>query len=301
MAEELYTDMAPFEFTPDGGSNTVGPLFSISLPFGLANQAQRHSGQRFTSTILHAGGQPTLTISMPAKFALDNFGLGLNKLSDFKFWLATYADGERQAGATHSNYQAASGAYLVVDSISASNKSVATASCRVIPLAGSDVADPWTRNDDASLPTLSAEPTLNTLGPMANGGTAQDGLQSISVNLNQLFEPLPTDGDRYAKRVRYAGGSPTINGTHVGTLGINTLAGFEGVNVTDLDFYLRENDTANGTLKTTGIELAIADGYLQIDSVANTQDGTTSTNFSVVCESSSGTHPISYTASASIP
>jgi hypothetical protein len=174
------------------------------------------------------------------------------------------------------------------------------ATVRIVPVS-SDGDVPYTESTSASLPSLSAEPVFHTLGSVAVGGSAVDGLQSFNVNFNHDMQPIRSDGERYATSVRYGGASMVISGTTIGATDIQAQAGFIGTTVTNLDFYLRENDTANGTLKSTGIELAVANGYLQIDNFNATQDSATAVSFTAIPESeSNGTSPIVYTASATV-
>lgn len=296
------SDLAPVSVTISGGATHVLAVLAVALPFNLAIEHQRHSGRRFASSSLHSGGGPVLTLTMPARQAVDVFGLGLTKLSDIKVYLSTYADGLRATGAAHSYLQAATGGFAVIESIQAAHRQIATATVRIIPIASSDVANPITRVDSAALPSLAAEPVLNTLGTIDIAGTVREGLQEIQIALNPLLTPVESDGRRFAREVLYQGGNPVVTGQHAGPLGLNTAAGFDGLIVTaSTDVYFRENDATNRTLKTTGMRFEFGDGVLQVDDVQAQQDQAALSSFMITGRSDDDDHPLTYTASASLP
>lgn len=294
-------DLAPLQLTISS-VDTVIPVAAVGLANGNGMTPVKHSGRLFESSILHAGGGAGITVTVPVRFAMDTFGLGVTSFSAGKQFCYTFdSDGKHQSGANNVAWSAASGGRAVITRIGADQKGVVWAQVQIIPFAADDRAYPWVRSDDETIPALASEPVLNTLALMANGGVKVGGLRNLQIDLGQNLRPLQVDGRRYAREALYRGGTPRITGAHTGVLDLQAVAGEEGVAVSDLDFYLRENDPTNGTLKETGIELAVAEGWLYPVELDLTQDVAGAQGFAVTPLSDSDTHPIAYTASATIP
>lgn len=296
-------DLQPVSITI-AAATTILPVTSVSVGTGLVNQQLRHSGNRSTSTVLFSGGQNEITLTMPVQIALDTFAMGqVTAYTDLKIFMAKFnTDGNRETGANHIAWQSTGGIVIPV-SFNAQWPSIVTATVRIIPFGSDDTADPLAELTGQTLPSLAEEPALHTMGPMESNGVRVDGMTTFDFALNNNLEVLRSSGTRYPDRVLYEGANPGFSSSSANVEDLIALAGFSGaVKATDVDFYLRENDEAAGTLKATGIKLSMGSSLIEIESTSLTQDSTTPVQFTVTgLEQDPVAFPVAYTASATIP
>ncbi len=294
-------DLAPISINL--GAPDVLPVTSNGVEFGPNNRQLRHSGNLSPSSVLFGGGTMGINVVMPIKQALDRFPFGqLTPYTNLITYLRTFdSSGNPQSGANHISWTSAAGVGIIT-SFSASPQTITTATVRFIPFSSNDIDEPLVEATGVSLPTISAEPVLSTMANMVNNNVILETLQSLNVELGQDIHVL-SGPNRYPRQAFYQGSSPVISGEVTNTEDLLAITGFAGsVKTTNLDWYLRENDEANGTLLATGIRLRMANALIETSGLDMAQNTISSNSFTATgLEQDPLVFPIAYSASETIP
>lgn len=145
----------------------------------------------------------------------------------------------RVAGSVHRSFAATKG-MMYVSGISASQSGLAAASVVVDPLSTDGDAVAVTESATATLPSVSTPTRVFTLGDVGLNGTLQEGLQSMSLTLNQGVDKAPYDGGVYATCSHIDEGSPVVELETAEAGGLASLLSTGGVTVSsNVDVFLR--------------------------------------------------------------
>ncbi len=298
MTAAVLTSLAPLTL----GSTTL-PTENLRVSPDVASVMHRTSGNEFGSVMAVLGGSPKISFDCTAAEAYTAIGFKGTMFTTCDVYLATFASGIRSAGSGHPKYALAASAkaFAYIRSISASQTGIAMASVEVLLLSSDGVTHPISPTT-ASLPALSAQPALRTLGPGKINGTAYAGLVSMNLDLAPTVEAILSDGSLYPQVCAYAGGAPVITVEHADPETLRGVLGFQGVSLaSNYVQYLRDVDATTQTLSTTGISLTVASGRVIPLEFGASNLQIARGGYRVECLSTSTTHPVILATGATVP
>lgn len=267
---------------------------------------QGHSGNLFPSIMTHPSALPRFQFRTPFLAAFNLIGFGVLKLTALEVYMAKFVDFARSSSAVHRKYSLASNALAcaVITGVSVEKNGVAWANVEVFCLSADGLAHPLAEVDNASLPTLSGEPALHTLGPIKVNGTTLGGVASLSMDLGQNYTLEMSDGDRFARDIILLGGAPTISGMFDSPeVAESTLTQLGVAFSSNFVAFFRAFDATSGLIDTggAGISLTMASGKV-IPMPVNTEYGQIAKGgFTAYGLSSTATHPVAVNSSATVP
>ena len=280
------TVFAADEITPDPGVNLE--LF-------------RHSGNPYGSQALRLGAAPSVRFRTPFLDVYNALGLRSTKLTAFSFTFRKFSDYLTAAGSVHPTFSLAASATAAARIVGASvsQKGLLMADIEVTPLSADGMTSPLSQAN-AALPTLAAEPTLHTLGPVVVNGTKINGVVNSGFDLGINLIGEPNDGETYTRTVIETEAEPTLNFEHNDPVTLLTSLGLVGVAAaTNIDFYFR--DLAAGMASTTGLRLRCASGVLVPGAFQMRRGAVLSQGASMKPLSTTTTHPIVVATAQTIP
>ena len=296
-------------------NTTVLPIVSGSLALGTVQEPSEHSGQLFPTLQLIRGQIPQLTAQIPFRAAYDLIGFTALDVTACEIYYARYTDaddagaqGIKSTGTDHTYFDLATdaGALAVITGVSVAQDGLLLADIQVTFRAPDATTHPLVKNTDGTLPTLSTQPVIHTMGPVQLQGTVYDGIQDWSLDLAQVVEPVRTDGDLYPTTVLYRGGTPSFSVT---TNNIqDTLANLDLIGETAASsiFYARQHDTTTGIVVggATAISMTVARGVITYDTVDAAQQDLASAPLTitpVAAPATADTHPVVVSTGATAP
>lgn len=302
MAAPLLYSMAPCQL-----NSTVLAVADLRIITNVQQQAVEHSGNLFPSIIAVSGATPRITFRTPLKDALTLIGTGPLACTTVDVFAAQFSNSTyaKLATSVHTRWRATLGcAYLTGWSVS--HGGVCMADVEVLLLSTDGSTHPLTRSDNNALPTLSSEPLLHTLGAIKiNSASALTGLNQISVSLNQQVLPIVSDGDAYPRNAAYLGGSPTISAEHADALTLNgtvPLLGLAGDGTNKVTCYFRSFDATTQVVSTANaVSAALYPCRVNIESIQESQNSPVKAQINVTPTSSTSSHPITISTSATAP
>ncbi len=288
-------------------NSTTYPVLSIDQQFATIVEPAEHTGQLYPHLQLIRGAVPQLTVTMPLQAAYDLVGLKSLSVTAMDIWLAKYgSDGAKSTSTDHRKLSLDTGqtALATITTISVAQDGLATADVQITCRSSDGQTHPLVAGT-GTLPTLSAQPTLHTMGPVALQGTAIDGAAGWSIDLAQTVQPERSDGDLYPTVVAYRGGSPTISVDHNSPENIMAVLDLIGESAgANTVLYARRHDTSTGLVVggATAVSITLADGWITPESVAAAQDGLASIPLSIAPQTDTvDVHPLTVSTSATAP
>ncbi len=292
-------DLAPLSMTIDASTSVV-PVGEASVSPDLGTVLYRH-GLSYARSALFPGGTVGVSVPMPVGVALDLLGLEFKLFAAAKVFLQTYAASARQAGANNRSLTMGAGIAYITRILLRKN-AIATAMVNLLPFSADGDAAPVTPEASQTIPALSAEPTLHTIGPVRlAAATLFPGVNSVEVDLAPRVTPLRHGDHRYPIDATFAGGDP------VATIGCDALLAMIdayalGTAATDtLDIYARAGDYASGDLSANGMHLAGTRAVVSPQPVTLPLDGHGSQGAQVRMLATDNVHPLAYTPDTVIP
>lgn len=303
MTANLYS-LSPAKF-----GSTVVAVKSIGLSAGIIAEMDVHSGNPYPTLVRVSGATPRVQLTMPFNEAYANLssGFGLTKLTAFEVYLAKFTDGVRSSSSDHVRFALDTGAvaHAFISSASVDQDGLLIATVEVYPLADDSTTFPLVMTSNNALPSLSAQPVLHTLGPVSINGTVYPGLTSSGFDLGQGFVAERSDGDRYPKVGRRIESLPRVTCEHADPQAILAVLGLNGVDITaNVVQYYRRYDATTGLVSNTsssGVSLTMAAGRAHPTDINVAQGGIASLGVEFMPTSTSSTHPIAVSTSATVP
>jgi hypothetical protein len=298
-----------YSLSPGKFGSTVVPFKAVGVTPGIIAELDFHSGNPYASLVRVPGARPRVVLTMPfaAAYAALSGGFGLTKLTAFEIYLAKFTDGIRSSSSDHTKFALDSGAvaHAMITGATVDQDGVLMAVVEVYPLADDSVTYPLVKTANNSLPTLAAQPDLHTLGPVSINGTVYPGLKSAGFDLAQGFETETSDGDRFPKVGRKLDASPRLFGEHSDPEAITNLLGFIGATISsNVVQYFRKFDATSGLVSndaSSAISLTIAAGRAHPLDIGVDQNGIARQGIEFLALSSTSTHPIAVSTSATVP
>lgn len=302
----VYSSLAPVSI-----NGAVYPVISMNLPFAVITAPIEHSGQLYPTAQIINGATPSLTLQMPFKAAFDLIGFGALTVTAFILGLTRFGDAaSKSAGTDHRQLTmgASDRGLATITSVSVTQDGLLVADVDIAFKAASGQTHPLTAGTGAQL-TLSAQPVIHTMGPVALTGTKRTGARGWSVDMGQRVESRRSDGDLYPTQVAYLGGSPSITVDHEDAdtvLGGISAAGAGALATTVL--YGRQMSTANdatfGTIigGDTGVSITLAAGWIAPETLEAAQNGVAGLSLRLVpANATPDTHPLAVATNATVP
>ena len=231
---------------------------------------QKHSGLPYPAIGALTSAAPGLTFTMLLADAVAGIGAQIAYLSAFSWMNEIWASGLK--GTTGTAWSLATGAKALsyITGITARKDGLAFAECAAIFTSADGVTHPIIETATVALPTVGAQPGLNTVGPISLSGTKVQGAIAISYAHNAQFAVETVDGMPYPIVVGYMGGEQTITVEHEDSLSLlaaltpTVAAGVVGaaVGVSPTTAYFRGLDPTTQLPVATGISLAMAAGRM---------------------------------------
>jgi hypothetical protein len=287
--------------------STVIPIKSFSLSPDIVSALDAHSGNEYATLIKVSGANPRIRLTMPFQPIFDIVGFTVHKATTFEVYMALFTDYARASGSVHTKYalSASATAAIQITSASVDQDGDLMAEVDVVLLSPDSTTHPLTKSNSNALPTLAAQPTLHTLGPISINGTVYPGMMSASCDLGQTLVTKRHDGDLYPKLAARLGGAPRMAGEHGDPstfLGLTTLL---GLNITsNLIQYFRRYDATTGVCSDsagTAVSFTMASARLHPTDLGVNHLQVARVGFEAFGLSSSTTHPIAVSVSATVP
>lgn len=302
-----------YSLSPGKFGSTVVPFKSVGFSPGILAELDFHSGNPYPSLVRVSGARPRVVMTMPlaAAYAALSGGFGLTKLTAFEIYLAKFTDGIRSSSSDHTRFALDSGAvaHAFITGAQVDQDGLLMATVEVYPLADDSTTFPLVQTSNNALPTLAAQPDLHTLGPVSINGTVYPGLKSAGFDLAQGFATETSDGDRYPKVGRKLDSSPRLFGEHSDPQAIDNILTLIGLNISsNVVQYFRKFDATTGLVSndaSSAISLTVASGRAQPLDLGVDQNGIARQGIEFLptqtSVSSVGTHPVAYSATATVP
>jgi len=303
MTATLYS-LSPCKF-----GTTVVAIKSVGFSPGILAEMDFHSGNPYASLVRVPGATPRIVVSGPFApiYAALSGGFGLTKLTAFEVYLAKFTDGIRSASSDHTKFALDTGcvAHAFITGAAVDQDGLLMATVEIHPLADDSTTYPIAQTSNNALPTLAAQPDLHTLGPVSINGTVYPGLMSAGFDLAQGFVAERSDGDLYPKVGRKLDATPRLFAEHSDPQAICNVLGLNGLSISsNVVQYFRKFNATTGLVSndaSSAISLTIAAGRAHPLDLSAEQGGISRQGIEFLPTSSTATHPIAYSASATVP
>lgn len=303
MTATLYS-LSPCKF-----GTTVIPIKSVGFSPGILAEMDFHSGNPYPSLVRVPGASPRVVVSGPFApiYAALSGGLGLTKLTAFEIHLAKFTDGIRSSSSDHTRFALDSGAvaHAFITGASVDQDGLLMATVEIHPLADDSTTFPLVQTSNNALPTLAAQPDLHTIGPVSINGTVYPGLMSAGFDLAQGFVAERSDGDRYPKVGRKLDATPRMFAEHSDPQAVCNVLGLNGLSISsNVVQYFRKFDATTGLVSndaSSAISLTIAAGRAHPLDIGSEQGGIARQGIEFLATSTSATHPIAVSVTATVP
>jgi len=297
----VVSSLAPVQI-----NSTVLAVERIGFSTGIISDLSQHSGQLYATLHKVSGAVPRITFTTPFLAAYNLLGLTVVNASTLDVYLTKFGALVPTAGSTHPRFALSSSCtaacHITGASVNQDGDLMAEVEC--FPLSVAGVAHPITYSTTNALITLAGQPVLHTLGPCSLNGTVVGGLQSSAVDLGQQLNIERTDGALYPIVGARVGAQPKITNGHADPFTLFSTLGLLGLNLTsNFVQYFRQYSATTGVIDTgaTAISFTIASGRAEPGDMSAQQGGVATLGFMVSGLSSSSTHPIAVSTSATAP
>lgn len=258
----------------------------------------RHSGNEFASVLTVPGAAPRIRFTTPAKPALDLIGTKALRATTLDIYLATFAAGLRSTSSDHHKYSlaASASAMVYIQRLRVSDRGVAMADVECVLVSSDGMTHPLAAPTTASLPTLSGQPALHTLGTSIVDAAGIAGTAGVDLDFGATviagIDGNPGDGLLYPTVCQYVGGSPVINVEHGDPVGVLAALGYTGVAPgTSFVQWFRSYDATNHVTLGTGFSVTVASCRVTPADFGSANQAIARTGFRVEGLSGSSTHP----------
>jgi hypothetical protein len=301
----VLSSLAPVTLTKSGGAPLTIPTEHVGVPLGIIQSLHNHSGNVFPTLVAVPGADRRLTLSVPAKIALDTFGLGLVKLTALSAFFSRFEDFNREDTAVHMAIQLNTGcvAAAQISGWSVNVDGIMMANIEIVPMSTTGQLDPLVISDNVDLPTLAGSPALHTLGPVKINGTVIPGLSGQSGNIGSSIAVQRTDGDLFARVCARIEAKPTMSLSHQDPKSILASLTLMGIVITEVIVYAKAYDPATGVASQAGsISFTMVSGRIHPGGPDASQGGVASTSLEVLGISDDGaTNPIAVNTNVVAP
>lgn len=285
-------------------NSTVLAVKNVSIGAGIISETDKHSGNLYGSLVRVSGAEPVVTMQAPFAAAYSLIGFGSLAVTTLEIWLATFSSYERLTTGNKWDLATSATAVAVISGFSVDQDGLLLADITVTPLSADGDAHAL-QLGSGTLPTLAGQPALHTLGSISVNGSAIAGMESFSADLAQTVQAYRGDGQKYAVVAGRLGGMPRCTATlraPYATLSALTLL---GANISsNVIFYFRPYDATTGAVAAsgaTGASITVASGRIAWDNVNATQLEIASVGIVVDGLSTTSTHPLAVSLSATLP
>ncbi len=294
-----------YGLSPININSTVLAVENISLPYDVVSVVSQHSGNEYPTLIASPGANPRLTFRTPFANAFTLIGFGVLAATALDVYLAKFVSSARSGSSVHSKLSLASSctATCHITGVSVSQDGILMADVECVYLSNDGVTHPiaaMTTNN--ALPSLAAQPTLHTQGPISIGGTVYGGLKSAGIDLGQQMTTARSDGDPYPRVCVRTGGQPKLSGMHEDPTAMHAILTTVGISSAIIQYFRSYSATTGivGTANSVSITLATPD-KINPTSLDAGQGSPATLGFEAWGLSTSGTHPLSVSLAASTP
>lgn len=285
-------------------NSTVIAVKDVQFSPDIAYMAEQHSGYEFPSLGVVPGAAPRIRFKTPLTGAYSLIGMKLLIGTTFELYFATFASGLRQSGANHKklnlNTSATVCAYIVGGSVG--QNGVVWVDVEVVGLSADGVVNPFQITASVSLPTLSSEPQLHTMGPYALNGTRKDGASNLGFQTNVQLATTLNDGDSFPRSVGWMGAAPELAIEHQDALTVLGDLGLTGLNlVTSAAIFFCGIDPTTQLRQTTGFSFTVSSGRALPGPVTLNQGQLPRQGIMIKPLSATSTHPLVVATAATVP
>ena len=274
---------------------TVVPVSNVTLDPGILETGRRSAGDNYATQQTVFGARPAVTCTMPLGTALDTVGLTCLRMTAFTLSLIKIdsSTGLDTAGAGNVQFTLATSAlaYAVVSDFQARQGALATATVQIWLISADGTTHPLSKGAGARL-SLSAQPTLHTLGPVDLNGSELPAVAGVSGSLQHEAAARTTDGDLYPTEYAWRASMPMLSIDHSDPDALLTALGLTGSNIsaaTKVAFLARGSDNL---ISSTEKSITIGDGHISPRQESGGVGQTASQGFDILAASSDGTtHP----------
>jgi hypothetical protein len=292
-------------------NGTTVPVQGISYSPNLGKEPFRSGGDLSPSMMRRAGSRPAFRLTLPLDTAYSVLGQFLPvNLSAFTMYQAAFSGTPALrvgTGATTLGMTPTTGlAYGLITRIYPNGGAVPMmlADVLVLMCATDGLADPMTLGS-GTIPTLGANPTLHTLGPMVDNATARWGVKSWSLDTGIGLEPIQNDGLFYPTTYRLGAIQAIATVSHNDVVALGAAIGDLGKDSAGAGFilYARAYDSAAKTLLATGYSFTMAKAMASIESngAQGTDRAEMQLQLSTYAAPNALTYPITVATSATLP
>lgn len=286
------------------GATTIGVRAHGFSP-GILSEIQEHSGLPYPHAEVIPGAAPTIRFTA---YAADIYALvGADfflATSTFDLYLSKYSGAIRSSSNDHTKLalNTSCTAAITLDSLSVSQDGTVRAECTAVLLANTSTDNPFVLTSNNALPSLTASPILHSLGPTVIDATGLPGDRAYSLDLGHTLEVDRSDGDLYPRAAALVRGSPILRVEHADPVAVLTTLGLLGTQPSTSLIQYGRRVGSDGTLgASNGLSLTIALGYLKPVEVNSEQGRISTGGFEIVGRSTSTTHPVAVSTSATVP
>jgi hypothetical protein len=301
----VLSSLAPVTLTKSGGAPLTIPTEHVGVPLGIIQSLHNHSGNVFPTLVAVPGADRRLTLRVPAKIAIDTFGLGLVKLTALSAFFSRFEDFNREDTAVHMAIQLNTGcvAAAQISGWSVNVDGIMMANIEIVPMSTTGQLDPLVISDNVDLPTMAGSPALHTLGPVKINGTVIPGLSGQSGNIGSSIAVQRTDGDLFARVCARIEAKPTMSLSHQDPKSILASLTLMGIVITEVIVYAKAYDPATGVASQAGsISFTMVSGRIHPGGPDASQGGVASTSLEVLGISDDGaTNPIAVNTNVVAP
>lgn len=271
---------------------------------GILAQIEDHSGLPYPYAEVIPGANPTVQFTAYASdiYALVGADFFLDTTT-FDLYLSKYSDAIRSSGTDHTKLalSASCRAAITLDSFSVSQDGTVMAECTAVLLANTSTGHPVTLTSNNALPALTAAPVLHSLGPLVVNAVGLPGDRAFVLDLGHTLETGRDDGDLYPRTAALVRGEPKLTVQHTDPVAVLTSLGLLGGAPGTVIQYGRRVG-ADGTLgAANGLSLTLALAYLRPQVITSEQGRISTTAIEATGRSTSTTHPVIVSFSATVP
>lgn len=263
-AAALISSLAPCSLTPQGGEATTLATELVGITWGIKNTLHHHSGNVYPTLVVIPGADRRVRLSAPFLDTFNLLGVGLTQLSAASFYLAAFADFNRESGSNHQmislTSECVAGAEIVGWNVS--QDGILYATVDIVFLSNDGQTDPITITEDQDLPSISGSPTLTTLGPVSFSGNIVSGVSNMGGQMGTTPAILKTDGDFFPRTAARLQADPVLTLTHSDPATLIQTLTADGISIAyNTIAYFRDFDD-NGVVSNTGISITLAAGRI---------------------------------------
>jgi hypothetical protein len=286
------------------GSTTIAARQTTIDP-AIASSLQMHSGLQYPALQVVPGANPRVTFTCYFQDIFALTGLTILSATTFTVYQSLYASFIRSASAVHTAFALASACTAAVQILSVRTEQDGTlmADCEAVLLSSDGTTNPIAITTNNSLPALSAAAIMHTLGPCVINGTGIPGVMSAGLDLNPTLEVKRSDGDLYPRIAGQLQGQPKLTVGHGDPKGVLAALSILGASLSSscIQYFRRYDATTGVAGSSNGVSFTIASGRAQPVAIMNEQGKISSTGIEVSGLSTSTTHPVVTSTSATVP